>query len=140
MENGKLSDHLTTLMLRLPVGLLFLMAGIGKLTSGESFATNIHSQYDNSFLGGPLLSAFILVLPFAETVVGLLLVLGLFTSPALIGAGMTLIVLFFGKLVAHDGATSAQIMFYLFIVVLALRGAEQNQFSLDAVMTRSKRP
>lgn len=136
MEKEDLTNHLTTLILRLPVGILFLLAGIWKLRNPALFTGFIHKDFDATFLGGPLLGLFILLLPYVEAAVGLLLVAGLFTRLGLIGAAVTLVVLFLGKAVVQDYATCAQITIYIFVTVFALRSAEQNQFSVDALLAR----
>ncbi len=136
MEKDDLTSHLTTLILRLPVGILFLVGGVGKFRGFEKFSDALHQQFDRTFLAGAVLLAFIHLLPFVEVVLGVTLVLGVFTRYALIGASATLIVLFFGKALVGDGVTCAQIMIYLFVTVFALRCCSTNLFSLDSFIQR----
>jgi len=96
-------DDVASLVLRVLLALLFGIAGAGKLRDLGGFSEGIHSMYDKTILAGPLLSLFIAVLPFVETLLGVLLLLGWMTRWALLGACATLLVLFFGMAIAHKG-------------------------------------
>jgi thiosulfate dehydrogenase [quinone] large subunit len=139
MANERTYDHLATLLLRLFLGMMFLMAGLGKLPNLPGFYQYIEKEFGNTFLAGPLLTAFSHTLPFVEVTVGVLLVLGLMTRPTLVVTALTLLTLFFGKLVARDGQTSAFIALYFLIVMYALRHAESNKFSVDHLIHRFKK-
>jgi thiosulfate dehydrogenase [quinone] large subunit len=138
MDRENMVDHITPFLLRMPVGLLFLVAGIGKVGNLAGFGGYIRREFGDTFLAGPLLEVFIYVLPFVEVLVGVALVLGLLTRPALVAAGLTLIVLFFGKAVVQDYAVCAQNAIYIFMTVFALRTAEHNLFSVDHLIARAR--
>ncbi|NQU10580.1 DoxX family membrane protein [bacterium] len=127
-------DDIASLVLRILLALLFGVAGGGKLSSFGGFSEHIHAQFDPTILAGPLLGLFIFLLPFLETVLGVLLLLGWMTRWALVGAAATLLVLFFGKMIAHDPATCSQIAIYVFLVLVALRNLGDNRFSIDHLM------
>ena len=124
----------STLLLRLLLGMLFLVAGLRKFGDLAAFRGYIHKEFDPTFLAGPLLVVFSYALPFVEVAVGALLVLGLFTRPALVLTALTLIALFFGKLLVADRQTTAFIAVYFLITVYALRSADNNQYALDSLM------
>ncbi len=136
MANEKLYDHIATLLLRLLLGSLFLTAGLGKFGDLAGFRQQIHSQFDNTIVGGPLLVVFAYALPFVEVLIGALLLLGLQTRPVLVLTGFTLLVLFFGMVVKSNYQTAAQNALYLLIAVYALRNAKDNQFSVDRLIYR----
>lgn len=123
-----------TLLLRLLLGMLFLVAGLGKFGDLAAFRGYIHKEFDPTFLAGPLLVVFSYALPFVEVAAGALLVLGLFTRPALVLTALTLIALFFGKLVVADRQTTAFIAVYFLITVYTLRSAENNRYALDSLL------
>ncbi len=128
-----LRNDLATLLLRLVIGLLFLIAGINKLLDVDAFSTYIHGQFDETILGGPMLSLFIMLLPLAETALGAMLVMGIFTDVACVGTGFTLLILFLGKLVIRDYATCSQIALYAFLLVVLLRSLDDNRISIDGL-------
>jgi thiosulfate dehydrogenase [quinone] large subunit len=132
----ELVDQFVTLLLRMPVGLVFLFAGINKLRDLTKFAEGMRKQFAETFLSGPLLEAFLFVLPWAELAVGALVVVGLFTRPALVATGLLLVVLIFGLAVAGRYETVAQNTLYVLVIAFALRTAESNMFSLDYFVAR----
>ncbi len=83
-----------------------------------------------------MLSVFIVILPLVETALGAMLVMGIFTDYACAGTGLTLLVLFLGKLVVKDYPTCAQIALYAFLVALLLRSLEDNRISIDGLRGR----
>ncbi len=129
----ELRNDFAVLLLRLVIGLLFLIAGINKLLDLDGFSMYIHSTFDDTILGGPMLSVFIAILPLAETFLGALLVLGLFTDFSCVGIGLTLLVLLLGKLVVKDYDACAKIAVYAFLVALILRSLDDNRISIDGL-------
>jgi thiosulfate dehydrogenase [quinone] large subunit len=138
MANGTKYGHFATLVLRLMFGLMFLTAGLSKFGNLEGFRQYILGEFGNTILAGPMLEVFARALPFVEFGLGVLLTLGLLTRPALVVAGLTLLALFFGKWIVQDFATSAQNALYLLIAVYTLRHADENHYSLDALLFRRK--
>src|SRR6266540_7173551 len=83
-------------LLRLTFGVVFLFSGIGKFRGGiGNFAGNMLQQFSGKLLA-VLVQPFAYVLPFAETILGALIVLGLFTPLALSFSGLLLVALTFG--------------------------------------------
>jgi thiosulfate dehydrogenase [quinone] large subunit len=130
-EVGKIYDHITTLLLRLFIGLMMLSAGLGKFGNLAGFQQYIHHDFDKTFLAGPLLDLFAYAQPYAEVVLGALVLMGLLTRPILALTALNLIVLFFGKWVVHDFQTAAYNSLYVLITIYALCRSKDNRFSLD---------
>lgn len=130
-ETGKIYDHITTLLLRLFIGLMMLTAGLGKFGNLAGFQQYIHHDFDKTFLAGPLLDLFAYAQPYAEVILGALVLVGLLTRPILALTALNLIVLFFGKWLVHDLQTAAYNSLYVLITVYALCRSEDNRFSLD---------
>ncbi len=81
------------------LGLIFLFFGIGKLADVVGFAANLVKQFEKTWLPPLLLNIFGHVLPFWETIVGTLLILGIFRNVTLSATGVLLLVLTFGQIV-----------------------------------------
>jgi thiosulfate dehydrogenase [quinone] large subunit len=119
------------LLLRLFIGLMMLSAGLGKFGNLEGFRQFIHHDFDKTLLAGPLLDVFAYAQPYAEVILGALVLVGLLTRPILVLTALNLIVLFFGKWVVHDLQTSANNSLYVLIAIYALCRSEYNRFSID---------
>jgi len=74
---------------------------------------------------------FAFVLPFAETLVGLLLTLGLWTRLALVSGGLLIIALVFGTALRTDWDTLGIQMTYAAIYYLLLVSRTYDRFSID---------
>src|SRR6266436_1700865 len=80
----KVSKHreIAYALLRLTLGIVFLFAGIGKFRGGlGNFAGGMLQQFSGK-LPAVLVEPFAYTLPFAETTLGALILLGLFTPGA----------------------------------------------------------
>ena len=122
-------------LLRLPIGVLFLFAGLNKFLGGYGNFVSwiIQDMSEKTWLPKVLLYPYAYVLPFIEVVVGVLLIIGLLTRPALIATALLLTSLLFGKVLAQDHATVANIANYVLITAIAYYFSRQNRFSLDAL-------
>lgn len=122
-------------LLRLVFGMLFLVAGIGKFVRGiGNFEAGLESQFAGK-LPLVLLKPFGYALPFAEVIVGALIIAGLFNGIALVICGLELMVLTFGLLVAGDTANAAHNVQYAFVnFVLLWFAADYNGYSLDRMI------
>jgi thiosulfate dehydrogenase [quinone] large subunit len=118
-------------LLRVTFGSVFLFSGIAKIMTGPSaFTAGLEQQFAGK-LPTELLVAFGSTLPFAEVAIGALIVLGLFNVVGLGLAGLELIVLTFGTIVAADFATVADNVQYAFINALLLWFVGYNGYSID---------
>ncbi len=102
------------------MGLIFLFFGIGKLANVPGFAGHLAQQFEKTWLPAGLVNGFGHALPFMETILGALLILGLFRNVVLFLTGLLLIALTFGQVVLGQ----AQVVFfntgYLFIAAAML--------------------
>ncbi len=81
---------------------------------------------------------FLMVLPFSELILGLLIVVGLFTRWALTLGGFLMTALIFGTAVRSDWQTvSIQLIYSITYFFLLLHRAD-NGFSLDALLDRKR--
>lgn len=123
-----------TLLLRLALGLMFLTAGVGKISHGVGgFVQYLLEQFKGTFLPAFFLQSFGYVLPFAETAIGALLLAGLFTRPAFFFASLLSISLFWGQFLIGQYDVAAHNAIYVLFAVLSLRWSSDNMLSLDCL-------
>src|ERR1700722_650752 len=97
-----------------------------------SFGANILLHGVSRLLNG--LPAFAAVLPWVETTLGLLLVLGLFSRFTLIVGALVLTALVVGTNLAQDWLVAGLQLPYIFIYYYLLIHLEQNTVSLDNML------
>ena len=108
-------------LIRWAIGLLFLTSGISKLPGLGDFVNGyLAPAFEKTFLPGGLVSAYGYALPVAETLLGALLILGLFRACVLALTGLTLLSLAFGQMLLKQHATVANIFIYVMMTALAL--------------------
>jgi len=74
------------------------------------------------------------VLPWVEALVGLLLLLGLFTRISLIAGFLVMILLMAGVTLAQDWTTASLQLMYCLIYFILLTFLSRNHFSLDSLL------
>jgi thiosulfate dehydrogenase (quinone) large subunit len=119
------------LILRLTIGLTFLMAGINKLLNFSTTVDYLQGGFVETWLPGFIVAPFAYVLPFAEAVLGGMIVLGFMTRPALYLTGFLMLSLNFGLLVKSDHAGVARNIVYLVVIGLDIMLLNYNKYSLD---------
>ncbi len=128
--DGKKAGYL---LLRLALGVVFLLYGVNKLQTGVGATIDqMGRQFERTFLPSIAVKAFAGVLPFLEVLIGLLAVSGLFTRAALVLAGLELIALSIGLALLGNTATVATNLLFLLVVYVLLSHEEDNALSLDA--------
>jgi thiosulfate dehydrogenase [quinone] large subunit len=125
-------------MLRATLGLVFLVAGAGKLMMGVgTFASMLQETFAGK-LPMALVMPFAYALPFVEVAVGLLLVSGLFTYFASVLAGLLMMALISGKMIEGDAATVAHNLSFSVIVFLLVWFNDYNGYSIDRLLRGEK--
>ena len=128
-------------LLRLTLGAVLLVYGVGKFKAGiGNVASGMVKQFSGK-LPSVLVLPFAYALPFAEVTLGALILLGLFTTVALVLSGLLFAALTFGLAVAGEGAIVAHNLQYALINFVLLWLSDLNGFSLDRLITgRPSRP
>ena len=124
-------------LLRLALGVLFLIAAVNKFAGpGPSgFAVWILDEFEGTYIPRILVIPYAYTLPYIEFLLGLVLILGVFTKTALTVAGLLLVSLAFGKMVQQDHATVANNLNYVLMAAVALWFAgKDNALSLDRLL------
>jgi thiosulfate dehydrogenase [quinone] large subunit len=117
---------------RVTLGLNMFLHGFMRIITGLSAWEATQAQlFVNAPLPMPLVHAFLYALPFIETVIGALLILGLFTRETLIAGAIMIFILVFGTGVRQEwGTVGAQMLYVLYYYLMIVR-LEDNWLALD---------
>lgn len=127
-------------LLRVTLGVLLLFAGVGKFVGGVAeFTSGLTGRFEETLLPGSLVALSGQILPFVEVGLGSLLVLGLFTVPALFGASVLMLTLTFGTTVVEDHAAVGRNVLYAVSFFVLLWLAERNRYSVDGRIQDGRR-
>ena len=121
-------------ILRLSFGANILLHGLSRILNGRpAFLAYLTHYFEHAHLiPASSLPAFGAVLPWVETTLGLLLMLGLFSRFTLIVGALVLTALVIGTNLAQDWLVSGLQLPYCFIYYYLLIHLEQNGISLDS--------
>ena len=128
------------LFARAILGLIFFMAGVWKVfTLGPAgHVQRYFLPYRDTFL--PTWSLWLtgFVIPFIEMIAGALVIVGLFTRPALIGLGIVLVIVTFGHLLKEPlYAFHEHVIPRLALLLLVmLLPEESDRFSVDRILRK----
>ena len=137
-ENSDQRDRaIAYLLFRVFVGVNIALHGISRLAAGAAtFQGEVKKQFAHAPLPHAAVALFALVLPWAEALVGLLILAGLFTRIALIGGALLMIVLTFGTSLVQDWQIAGVQLIYAIAYLLLLCLLSHNRWSIDAVLQR----
>ncbi|MDF7812073.1 MauE/DoxX family redox-associated membrane protein [Hymenobacter sp. YC55] len=125
------NSELAFVLGRLLVGVAFLAHFLVRLPKLAAFQAGIVKQFAVSMLPEVLVRPFAAVLPFVEGGIGLLLIIGLFTRPALAAAMLLMTALVFGSSMLEQWDTvGTQLVYGLFLFALLLH-CHHNRLCLD---------
>jgi thiosulfate dehydrogenase (quinone) large subunit len=131
-----LDRKLAYLVLRCTLGLSIFMHGLVRLPHLRAFADGLVKLFGDTPLPALLVRPFALVLVFVEAIVGLLVLLGLWTRVALIVGSAAIAALIFGTALRSDWNTLAIQLLYAAIYAALLAARGYNAYSLDALLRR----
>src|SRR5256714_15682491 len=119
---------------RITYGVIFLFYGIGKFMGGLSnFVVGMNQQFSGK-LPAAMVTLFAYFIPFAETISGALILLGLFTRLGLTLSGLLLIGLTFGVVMLGQAPTVAHNLQFVLINFVLLWFVDLNRYSLDGLI------
>lgn len=123
---------LAHLFARLALGLNIAMHGLTRIPKFDAFKAYLAKEFADSPLPAGWVNASAVGIVAAESVIGLLLLLGLFLRPALIAGSLLMLGLLFGVcLIWNWNAAGTQMIYVLFFAGL-LATLKYDRFSLDA--------
>jgi thiosulfate dehydrogenase [quinone] large subunit len=120
-------------LFRMTLGMNFLLHGSMRLITGLGawVATQVPLFAEQPILPTPFVQGFLYVLPFIETAIGTLLLLGLYTRWALIAGALVMIGLVFGTGIRQEwGSVGAQTLYGIYFYLLISRLGD-NWLALD---------
>ncbi len=124
-------------VLRIALGINIAMHGITRLLAGsEKFAGHLNKQFAPTILAGPLATAFGHTLPWVEAILGILILVGFLTRPALILGALLIAVLSFGSCLIQDWNAAGFQLLYALVYALLLVFCRYNTISLDGLRDR----
>jgi thiosulfate dehydrogenase [quinone] large subunit len=130
MKNEEFSYFLA----RLPIGMSFFGHGLARLPKLEAFSRWMADLFDRTFLPESLVHAFGFVLPILELIVGILILIGLFTRAGiLLGLILMLMLIFGSSLIEAWDSVFTQVVYGAYLVVL-YRYLHYNRASFDYAM------
>lgn len=129
---------LAYVLLRILFGTSFFITGFGKIGGIGGFANAMVDMFKDTFLPAELVRITGAIIPPAEVIVGLLILLGLFTRWALVGGFVVMMILHTGITLLKNWDVAANQLIYCIIFFLLLAGVGFNRFSLDNLIA-SKR-
>jgi thiosulfate dehydrogenase [quinone] large subunit len=128
------------LVLRLCLGLNLMVHGIARIFFGN-FQPYV-AFFMKGFVGGPLplglVREFLVVLPFVELLLGLLVLIGLATRYSLLACGLVMFFLLFGTCLMQNWNAAQIQMLYTFLITYMLMNIEWNRWSLDRLLQPAK--
>src|SRR6267143_5985944 len=123
-------------LMRITYGVIFLLYGIGKFRGGISnFVGGMNQQFSGK-LPAAMVMPFAYFIPFAETISGLLILLGLFTRAGLTLSGVLLIGLTFGLVMLGQAPIVAHNLQYVLVNFVLLWFVDMNRYSVDGLLAR----
>jgi thiosulfate dehydrogenase [quinone] large subunit len=125
-------------ILRVSFGLNIMLHGVSRLLAGHAaFLAYLTHYFEKApFIPASTLPAFASVLPWVETTLGLLLVLGIATRFSLIVGAIVITCLVIGTNLAQDWVVSGLQLIYAFLYYYLLAHYKENLLSIDGVLHR----
>jgi len=125
---------LSYLLLRLVAGVSLLGHGLVRLPKLGGFSQWMTATFAKSMLPQTLVMPFSYVLPIAEFTIGLLLMLGLFSSKAILAGVIVMLLLMFGTCMIENWEALPSQMIHALILILLLQFIAGNNISLDKLL------
>src|SRR5260370_22976500 len=139
ISSSRLDRQLAYAVFRFTLGINILIHGMVRIVGpgAMGFASKTEKQFTTTPLPEGLTHAFLVVLPYAELGVGILITIGLFTRWALALGGLLIAALVFGTALRSDWTTVSEQMIYAIVYYVLLANRTENRYSLDALSQRS---
>jgi len=119
------------LVIRLAIGMSMFGHGLVRLPKLEAFSQGMVKSFENSMLPEFITMPFSYALPILELILGLFILLGLYTRISAIALSAVLIALIFGStLVENWGAITAQLVHIAFVAYI-IHNIKDNSYAID---------
>ncbi|MBN8788141.1 MAG: DoxX family protein [Terrimonas sp.] len=132
-----INHTITFLLLRLGIGISMFGHGLVRLPKLEGFSKWMTGLFEKSMMPVALVVPFSYILPIAEFVTGLFIIIGLFTRPALLSAAVVMLLLLFGTtLIENWEALPSQLIHLSLLAVLAGYAPAYNSYAIDKLINK----
>lgn len=133
------SSHLSFVLARLAIGASMFGHGLVRLPKLHGFSNWMVGQFEKSMLPDFVVVPFSYFLPFAELIIGIFLLIGLFTRQSLIAGSLVMILLIFGSSTIEEwGAIPSQLIHAAFFSVLLVFAQSHNAYAVDKVLEKNR--
>lgn len=130
----KVADiSLAYVLLRIIVGINYFNHGFTRLGNIPGFANAMVGAMEGAWMPEPLVRITAFLVSPVELVVGLLLILGLFTRIALTATFILMAILMYGVTIVQNWDAATSQLVYTIVLFILLAGAGYNRFALDSV-------
>jgi thiosulfate dehydrogenase [quinone] large subunit len=126
------------LLLRATLGINICIHGVSRILAGSShFAETLVPAFQHTPLPAGFVRLFALALPWAESIVGLLVLVGIGTRIALVAGSLLILPLTFGATLNQDWQSAGWQLIYATVYALLLAFRYHNSFSADGLLQRN---
>ena len=138
--DNSLGRALGYFILRLSLGVDMLMHYVVRTWGvSQDFVPVTEKMFVGNLLPMSWVHFFLTYLPYFESLLGVLLILGLWSRWAITAEGLLVTVLLFGTALRSDWTVVSHQMIYLLFVFLLLAVEEYDYFSVDALIAKRRR-
>ena len=131
-----MNTKISYLIIRTAVGVSMFGHGLVRLPKLQVFSEWMLKSFEKTMLPEMMVLPFSYVLPIAEFVLGILLILGFLTRISAIAASVVMILLIFGTtLIENWGALTPQFIHLGFFAYL-IQHMDKNRFSIDYLLKK----
>jgi thiosulfate dehydrogenase [quinone] large subunit len=132
-------ETLAYALLRLTLGMNIFGHGFIRIVGGVSvFVTAQLTGFENTPLPLWFVEAFLVVVPFAELTIGLLVFVGLFSRAALAGGALLMTILTFGMSMQSQFGITGLHLSYAVVYFILIFMRRYNTLSLDTLLRRAE--
>lgn len=128
---------LSYLLLRLVAGVSLFGHGLVRLPKLTGFSQWMTSTFVKSMLPQNLVTPFSYMLPIAEFIIGLLLLLGLFSNKAILAGIIVMLLLIFGTCMIENWEALPSQIIHALVLILLLQFIASNNISLDKLLSKN---
>lgn len=126
-------------LLRISLGTTMLLHGVVRLMAGATtFADGMVQQFAKTPLPAGLVRSFGTALPFVETLVGILLLVGFELRWTLVAGALFITILIFGSTLHGDFQVVGLQLIYAAVYFLLLFTREYDRYSADGLLRRKR--
>jgi len=130
-------EAIAYLLLRVTIGVNLFLHGVARLIGDPAvFRAYLETQMQGAPVPAAIVHLVAAVLPWGEAVVGLLLLLGAWTTIVLLAAGLQLLLLQIGACLAQRWDAAGTQLLYVLILCILLAHGDRNRYSIDGLRRR----